>query len=351
VQPPPQQPPGQLSGPSGSTPERLRALREQYDGAVGAWLGGAREVVLLDYPDHDNVGDSLIWVGLRDSLDRLGVTVALAAAQEHTAVDHVRRLTGVPVLFHGGGNFGDLWGHTHAVRLEIIRSLPDRRILVLPQSVHFGAPGADRETIDVLRAHPDITLLVRDRPSLAWATQAGLTAALVPDAALAVDPRRVPAVPRTDRPTHAVALWRTDKEVAAGASLGPAGSLVRVDWPVEHDRLRLPLRLALRVGTLPIGRPAPARRLVVAACDAMARREVRRGLALLGDAPVLVTDRLHAAVLGLLSGRQVCRVDNSYGKLGAVLDQWWPDDPRMTSVATRAEAEAWARELTGSRTP
>lgn len=321
---------------------RLARLREQFDGAVEAWLGGARDVALLDFPNHDNVGDNLIWLGTRDSLKRLGVRVVYASAQEYTRPAHIRRLTGVPVLFHGGGNLGDIWPETHGARLDLIAQLHDRRILVLPQSVHFSSPQAARATAEVLTSHPDCTVFVRDETSLEWATTAGVRAALVPDAAFAVDPERVPPVPRRSVGA-AVALWRTDKEVGDGADLGPEpDGLVRVDWPVPRDDRRIPFRAVLRLQEKRFGGGILVRRAAVAACNAMASRELRRGRALLGDAPVLVTDRLHAAVLGLMSGREVRRVDNSYGKLAGVLDLWWADEPRMTRAATRRDAEAWA---------
>jgi exopolysaccharide biosynthesis predicted pyruvyltransferase EpsI len=275
-------------------------------------------------------------------LSRLGVRVAYTSAHEHTQLAHIRRLRGVPILFQGGGNFGDLWAETHAARLDLIRQLPDRRILVLPQSVHFGSPLADRETVEVLTSHPDCTLLVRDQPSLEWAATAGVRAELVPDAAFAVGPGRVPRVARRSG-SKVVALWRTDTEVRDPTEIEPEpDGLVRLDWPVQRDRVRPLLRVAFRLQRSRPGSWAPVRRAIVGACDAMARRELRRGLGLLGDAPVLVTDRLHAAVLGLMSGRDVRRVDNSYGKLANVLDLWWPEDPRLTSAATRSDAETWA---------
>jgi len=327
---------------------RFAQLRTRLDDELRAWLGDAREVVLVDYPNHDNVGDSLIWLGTIDTLRRLGVRVVYAVSQEYTRLDRVAA-PGVPVLFHGGGSFGDVWPATHAARLELIEGLADRRVLVMPQSVHFSAPGADERTVAVLRAHPDLTILVRDEPGLTWATGHGLTVRLVPDAAFGLDPARLTGA--GSEGTGVVALWRSDKEAAdpAAAGAAPADGILRVDWPAPVDLTRRAFRALLRAHlVLPGGGSALARRLVVAACDAMAARELRRGLRLLDDRPVLLTDRLHACVLGLFTSRSVCRVDNTYGKLAAVLDLWWPEDPEMISAGSRAEAEAWGRTRTAS---
>ncbi|MDO8106001.1 polysaccharide pyruvyl transferase family protein [Isoptericola sp. b441] len=316
----------------------LAALRDRFDRALAAWLGDDRDVVILDYPNHDNVGDSLIWLGTRDSLRRLGVRVAYATSNEYLRPELVDRLAGLPVLFHGGGNFGDMWPATHTTRLEMIRRFPDRRVLLLPQSVHFEAPDGDRETVRTLTGHPDLTLFVRDEPSLSWATAAGVRAELVPDAAFATEPRRLPR----PRGTGAVAVWRSDKEARPGQELGPAAAgLTRTDWPEDLAPARRAFMAAMRLHVL-LRAPRGVRRAAVLACDLMAARELRRGIALLADAPVLVTDRLHGAVLGLMTGRTVCRVDNTYGKLAAVLDLWWPGEPAIATAATRAEAEAWA---------
>lgn len=323
---------------------RLAQLRARLDGELRAWLGDAREVVLVDYPNHDNVGDSLIWLGMVDTLRRIDVRVVYAVSYEYTRLDRVAA-PGVPVLFSGGGSFGDVWPATHAARLDLIEGLADRRVLVMPQSVHFSAPGADARTVAVLRGHPDLTIMVRDEPGLAWAEGHGLPVRLVPDAAFGLDPARLTG-PGTDR-DGVVALWRSDKEAAgpaAGASAG-ADDVLRVDWPVPVDLTRRAFRALLRAHlVLPGGASAPARRLLVAACDAMAAREVSRGLRLLDGRPVLLTDRLHASVLGLFTGRTICRVDNSYGKLAAVLDLWWPEDPEMVTAGSRPEAEAWGVE-------
>src|SRR5919106_6826834 len=89
---------------------QLAELRSIYDATLRHALRNAKSVVLIDFPDHDNIGDSAIWLGEVNALARLGVKVAYAATHAEFSGDAVRALPGdVPILLHGGGNFGDLW--------------------------------------------------------------------------------------------------------------------------------------------------------------------------------------------------------------------------------------------------
>jgi exopolysaccharide biosynthesis predicted pyruvyltransferase EpsI len=77
---------------------------------------------------------------------------------------------------------------------------------------------------------------------------------------------------------------------------------------------------------------------------------VRLGLDLLAEAPVVVTDRLHAHILCLLIGVPHVVVDTGYGKLRAFVDAWTAGHPRVRLARDAGEAEAAAIELAGHET-
>jgi pyruvyl transferase EpsO len=56
---------------------------------------------------------------------------------------------------------------------------------------------------------------------------------------------------------------------------------------------------------------------------ARSRKRLARGVELLAGGETIITDRLHAALLGLQIGRSVIAVDNNNSKLSAYADTWF----------------------------
>ena len=70
-----------------------------------------------------------------------------------------------------------------------------------------------------------------------------------------------------------------------------------------------------------------------------AQEVVASGAKLLSRGKVVVTDRLHAAVLARLIGRPVVALDNSYGKLSSAANAWLGELGGITLVDDATEAE------------
>jgi pyruvyl transferase EpsO len=306
---------------------RDRALVERLGDRLRSDLAAlvpAREpVALLDFPNHDNVGDAAIWLGelawMRDTRREL------VYASDHTGfcASELRRQLppGGTILLHGGGNFGDLWPIYQRFREHVIAAFPDRRIVQLPQTVHFRDADALERTGAVLRRHPDFAICVRDWGSEVIARERlGVRAVLTCDMALALGPLRA------GRARHEVLrLLRTDQERVEAA---PAPPGIEADWPVQGPRWR-----ALRQGTRYVGKlgavvpplaPLTAP-LLPDAYERLARERLRAGLDLLSAGELLVTDRLHGHILALLAGVPQVLLDNSYGKLRGFWEAWTCD--------------------------
>jgi Polysaccharide pyruvyl transferase len=61
-----------------------------------------------------------------------------------------------PILIHGGGNLGDLWPRHQQLREQVIRDFPNRPILQLPQSIHFGDRSGLERAKRVFEGHPNL---------------------------------------------------------------------------------------------------------------------------------------------------------------------------------------------------
>lgn len=123
--------------------------------------------VLLDYPAHPNIGDHLIWLGEIFYLTNVLKTKInyAASTQDFSDLEMRKRLGKGPIIFHGGGNLGDLYGGSQKFRERIIEQYKDRPIIILPQSIYFADQANLVEAARSFNSHPNLTLFIRDNYS------------------------------------------------------------------------------------------------------------------------------------------------------------------------------------------
>lgn len=307
---------------------------------------------LVGYPDHWNVGDAAIWWGTRRLLAEVGAIVDYACDpwSYEPAVLETTVPEG-PILILGGGNLGDAYRHEQSLRERVLRDFPRRRIIQLPQSIWFSSTQRAQAVADLLLHAGDVTLLVRDATSLAFARGTFRCAsALCPDSALALDipggwgPPEVPML----------ALWRTDTEARERAGT-PDGDVAVTDWTTPGPEVGL-MSTAARgfsewVGPPPaeIGSCPRRRRLAWRHLpwlwDQLAEDRTLRGCRILSRGRVVLTDRLHAHLLCSLMRKPHVVCDSTNGKVFAHRDTWRIDDPMVRFATTRAEALEMGRDL------
>jgi pyruvyl transferase EpsO len=314
---------------------------------LGSLLDPKSPVALVDFPLHANAGDSLIYVGERAYLRRLGVPVRYQTSVGRYRPAELARLHPEgPILLHGGGNFGERWALFQHFRERVIADFPDRRIIQLPQSIEMSAQTAARVRAAYL-AHPDLTVLLRDTRSLSRAGDLldGVRTALCPDLAFGYRPTRT-ASPRVD----VLQLRRTDSE-STGEPLTAGGdrwSHETADW--NYSALtKLTWNLAKAPGSVARRVPRTLPRFYRTAVDpgysVAARALVRAAENTLLRGRIVVTDRLHAAVLATLLGRPVVARDNANGKLAAVFADHLKRFPLARFARTAEEAREHVDQL------
>ena len=290
-------------------------------------------VVLLDFPNHSNVGDSAIWRGeatwLRETVGASRFVCEIANycnKQLRRVVQH----TGT-ILLHGGGNLGDIWPTHQVFRERILDEFPDRRVIQLPQSIQFQSDSTLASARQAFSRHKRFTLMVRERRSLEIAQREfQCDVRLCPDMAFALSPIQRPTPSR-----DVVVLARTDKE----SRFGPTriGESTPTDWLRETPTFAMSLEERTRYWTPRWG----LRRWLY---GRLAAERVRRGCQLLGSARTVVTDRLHAHILCLLMGIPHALVDNTYGKVRSFHETW-----TQASILTGFEDE-FSRAIERART-
>lgn len=298
------------------------------------------ETVALVGLSPRNAGDALAWAGMLALLRRWRIRVAHTTI--HPVLDHRqlrRHHPSGPILLAGGGNLGSLYPDLQDFRAELLGEFPDRPVVQLPQSIEVDS-GSEGRLAEVLGAHPDLTLFVRDERSRQRAERLGLRALLCPDTALAL------ATPEWATPgsPQGPVLWLSRGDAERSGSRPPTGvPLDVVDLGGLHDLGRLAEVFAWQVGTR-----APA----VAAGSLRSRVSVRRAawaLARVAAAPAVVTERLHGHILCLLTGTPHVIVPDAFGKIAAFTRTWRTVGPGVEVVEDPRRAYDTAAALAAAR--
>ncbi len=333
----------------------VQRLRDEAERGAGAAIEPKSRCALLGFPNHTNPGDLAIWLGTKAILARLGAEVVYECSWRDYSRDALAEAvaSGAQIVFTGGGNFGDLWPATHTLRERVLEEFAGVRFVQLPQTIHFQDAQALARTRALLARHGNVVLMVRDEMSRALAADTdAVDVRLVPDLAFAC-PLDLPVSAPV---AEVVMIAREDRE-SRGLCRAPVPADVwRVDWNLRDDERRPldgELPLAARVVTL-LERNRSLTKKVAAGGDwrelaairtELARARLDRGCRILQRGHAIITDSLHAHILGLMLGLPTVVTDNSYGKLRATYDSFTHAAPHAAWADTPAQALALAREI------
>jgi exopolysaccharide biosynthesis predicted pyruvyltransferase EpsI len=313
-------------------------------------------VALVDFPNHKNAGDHLIFRGEIEYLRQLEVSVdyiADATRYDKTDLEALAGLNAV-ILIHGGGNFGDRWKEAQEFHELVIAENHDHRIIQLPQGIEFSDGPVLHRVQESYGAHPALTLMLRDHVGFETASRLfpNNVTVFCPDMAfgnLAIGDETNP---------HAEVLYlrRQDSESKASSvvSLASTITFVDADWglsvvdEIKWKLLHIPGAIARRV-------PMVRRRLYPIqrrAYFAIADLNLKSATRILSEGQVVLTDRLHAAVLGALMGKPVVAIDNANGKISAIYGDYFHLFDNVQLADSPGEANSIIRGLldkSGSR--
>lgn len=289
--------------------EYIDVMRRRSFEALTELHQGVDSLVLTDFPDYENIGDSVIALGQAEFWRRAGIRVEQAYSWRTISPRVYESHTTVAI--QGGGNFGGLYPQHSEHRYRLAERLrADTLLIQEPQSVHF-ASDADRDAFAGRMApRRNLRLAVRDVASLAAVD------GLVADVVLAPDSVHMLGRLHADAPSRdAVYLLRRDQESALASDV----DVHAVDWPAMtfRDRLSQRLRRTVFEGAVTRTMNRATHRWFA---DAQARLET--GIALLAPGETIVTDRLHAMLIALQMGRRVIAIDNANGKLSSYAETW-----------------------------
>ncbi len=293
-------------------------------------LVGQRPVALFDWPNYPNAGDHFIWLGEKVLFkNRLGCEVLYECTLHQLDILRVTRLPPEAVLvFQGGGNFGDLWNHHQRFREAIIAAFPDRRIIIMPQTVHFVSRERLEQSARGMKLHPDLHVMARDQDSLATLrSRMGLSNCYLHiDSAFALQPIITALLATfTAKPERDV-LYLLRRDIESARTAPSVDGVTRYDWGRADDMAQF------AIDTPSPKSIEPARDIFDGELDAYSWRQLWAAVRLFREGRRIVTDRLHGHILAVMMRKEHDLHDNSYGKNSAFHTTWTSASPLVTFV-------------------
>jgi exopolysaccharide biosynthesis predicted pyruvyltransferase EpsI len=229
------------------------------------------------------------------------------------------------VLFHGGGNFGDLWRDSANFRNRAVKQIKDNDLIFLPQSLNYTKPTLVKSDNTTFQLNNRTLFMFRDYPSLNYSLQhfTNKPAMYVPDMAFILGPQTPVARPIVD----IILLLRLDQETTvkldqrktALNTLAESGVSFEVwDFPVLGFPLKLEKDNKTVVYNYTKVYPKQLNTLSHNSRHSFLGHRTQMANNLFSRGRLIITNRLHATIFTTLMGKPVIYLDNTYKKIANV---------------------------------
>lgn len=235
------------------------------------------------------------------------------------------------IFFQSGYNFTDMYPMQEYMHRVVVKSIPDHRIVFLPQTIKFEQPYETnafvRESRELYAGNEDIFLLCRDEKSLEIAREAlkGIQKRAFPDIVTTMIGRT--ALPQTNR-TNVMLCIRHDKE----------GALSKEETAELSAQMRKLGNVLVMDTTLTLTSPNLIRNNRAKYIDEMLK-EIR-------SCKIVVTDRYHGLVFSMVANTPVVLLKTIDHKITEGI-KWFPKDmaKHIRVADSVGAAVAFAEEL------
>ncbi|MGO4891709.1 polysaccharide pyruvyl transferase family protein [Flavobacterium sp. W21_SRS_FM6] len=291
-----------------------------------AVLCDGKQVAYIDIALHFNVGDHLIYAGTEAFIKEHKIDVVYRAFDRNVDIKAIEKCD--IIMFHGGGNFGDLYPRHQRLRESMIQKFPNKRIIILPQTIHFSNDTEMKKSCDIFSRHTDLHMFLRDQKSLGIAKDFSKNSSLMPDMAHSLHPLidASEVEPLEVSTPKILNLRRVDIEKVSAALDIQKKSF---DWenmltPWDHTYRKYITKLERFKFLTP---------RLVRSWKMHSDSLVFRAINYFNLHNTVYTDRLHGFILSYLLGKNIKLMDNSYGKNLNYFKQWI-NDTNLVEVIT-----------------
>lgn len=279
----------------------------------------SKEIIYLDYPVHHNLGDMLIYLGALHFFHKNGYSIVAQFSYHDYSIEKIYKLLNLypnaTIVFHGGGNFGDIYPWHQKFRERVIAEFIDVQIVILPQTIFFKDSNAMLASGRKMKTHANLHLLVRDKHSFYLAKNFTNNVYLLPDMAHQLWHEINILGIKKKKSKGILSIERKDCESMIGASTSSFdwdGLLTFFDLKFERIFIKLLSLKSLSSNGL----------FFAKIWELECRKYCRKGIHKINLYDVIKTDRLHGHILALLMSKKSIVINNSYGKNYNYIDIW-----------------------------
>ncbi|MCM3161733.1 polysaccharide pyruvyl transferase family protein [Metabacillus litoralis] len=260
-------------------------------------------VIYIEYPLHSNIGDMLIMKGT----EKFFLDNNICVKKRYSIFDFKtdKKVNNEDILvLHGGGNFGDLYPAHQKFREKVIKTFPNNRIVILPQSIHYNNDINLHKTASIFSSHNDLHVFLRDNISLGIARQYfKCNSYMAPDMAHQLYP-----ITDSKIGNGLLGIIRTDGELNNEYDIDYNKYNNITDWPQLLNRLNyMTIRIFRNLSKLRFINVYPIWTIYK---DLL----IKKAIKLYNLYDEVETSRLHGFILACLMDKKACLLDNSYGK-------------------------------------
>lgn len=294
--------------------------------------------VLLNTPDHINIGDQLIWKGEMDFLDSLNIEPSYITS--HFNFDWREFSKDTQILLHGGGNFGDIWEGHNEFRIKVVERYSNNAILVFPQSVEYNDEKLIEQDAKRYAVHKNVTICARDQFSYNLLSKYYKNnILLVPDMAFCMDLKKA----KGGFKKRNLLLKRVDREISTGFDYNTYSNFELKDWPsFDNTMFNFTHRVWEKVNRMFAKNLLSGRTMDTTFGLGVLRDKewlIEKGVDFISSYDLVVSTRLHGHILALILGVPTIMIDNSYGKNNRFYETWLKNIPESQLVTNPSELE------------
>lgn len=288
-------------------------LKDLHKGIADLIIG--KSIAYIDIPIHFNVGDLLIYKGTEQFFQDHDINVVYRSDCHY--VDHDKLAKADVIVFHGGGNFGDIYPLHQRFRENIVSKYPEKRIICLPQTIKFKNLDAKKGSSSVFKQHNDFHIFVRDERSYEEAKLFSDNVKMMPDMAHSLHPL-IDKTEISNRTEKLLNLVRKDIEANSAARINKRG----FDWDdiisVNDILIGKSCNIIRKLSFI----SSKANDLYIKLWERASNDIIFRSVNYFNIHDQVHTDRLHGLILASLLGKNIKLYDNSYGKNVSYYNCW-----------------------------
>lgn len=269
-------------------------------------------IFLIGVPEHGNLGDQAITIGEEKLLDDVAPGKEIIYITENDFYKNALRIKKFQIkhprtliLWHGGGNIGDLYRFNEGMRLWAIANFKDSKFIICPQSIDYRTTSKYlMKTAKIFNASNGLTLYTREKESYKKAKQFFPNC----DIRIAPDPllQYRPDIHKNKREKVLICARRdieinqsTQNEIQRIADiLNEKGIQYSFTDTMDNS-------YACKYGSQEAGLNAKWQQFA--------------------SSEVVITDRLHGMIFALITNTPCIALNNSTGKVGSFYHTWLED--------------------------